>query len=307
MTLQQLEYALAVDEYHHFMKAAAHCGVTQSTLSLMIKKLEEELDVNLFDRSCSPVKTTTAGQEILRQARIVMKEAKQLREISLSEKQRISGNIHLGVSPTIAPYIMPHLFVYINSIPDIKLYASEMHRDKLVKRLLNGQIDMAIMSPPKHTDSLLEIPLYREQMLSYVSPNDPLWDMEALPTREIPKHRLWALVHEVSLILQVDELKEQESLRTSRYESGSLTTLIHIINANDGGTLIPELHIPLLTEDQKLNVRPLVDPVPYRQVSLFVRQDYVHEGLLNVIADGIKQVVPERMIDEHLAKYPIKL
>lgn len=307
MTLQQLEYALAVDEYHHFLKAAAHCGVTQSTLSLMIKKLEEELDVSLFDRSCSPVKTTTAGQEILRQARVVMKEAKQLREISLSEKKRVSGTIKLAISPTIAPYIMPGLFVYIHKIPEVSLYAYEQHRDKITKRLLNGQLDMAIMSPPENTDGLLEIPLYRERMLAYVSPKDALWKNETIPTPEIPRQRLWALVHEISLQLQVDVLKEQVSLRCSRYESGSLTTLIHIINANDGGTLIPELHVPLLPKEMQKNVRPLVDPIPYRQVSLFVRADYVHEGLLNVIADGIKEVVPERMIDEHLAKYPIKL
>lgn len=307
MTLQQLEYIIAVDNYRHFVKAADSCGITQPTLSSMIRKLEEELDVVIFDRNSHPVRPTIAGEEVLRQARMVVYHAKQLQETSLSEKKRASGNIHIGITPTIAPYIIPKLFHRVNDNPDITMQASELHRNVLIDKLKNAELDMAIMSCPHEVEGLLSVPLYREKFFAYVSPSDPLYDQESICSRTMPSERLWALKHEISFQLQVSEFCDQESQRSLLYESGNIATLLHIVNENEGFTIVPELHIPMIREEHRCNLRPLVDPVPVRVVSLFIRSDYVREALLNFVVDAIKTIVPEHMIDEHLLKYPVRL
>ncbi len=307
MTLQQLEYIIAVDNYRHFVKAADSCGITQPTLSSMIRKLEEELDVVIFDRNSHPVRPTIAGEEVLRQARMVVYHAKQLQETSLSEKKRASGNIHIGITPTIAPYIIPKLFHRVNDNPDITMQASELHRNVLIDKLKNAELDMVVMSCPHKVEGLLSVPLYREKFFAYVSPSDPLYDQESICSRTMPSERLWALKHEISFQLQVSEFCDQESQRSLLYESGSVATLLHIVNENEGFTIIPELHIPMIREEHRCNLRPLVDPVPVRNVSLFIRNDYVREALLNFVVNAIKTIVPEHMIDEHLLKYPVRL
>ncbi len=307
MTLQQLEYIIAVDNYRHFVKAADSCGITQPTLSSMIRKLEEELDVVIFDRNSHPVRPTIAGEEVLRQARMVVYHAKQLQETSLSEKKRASGNIHIGITPTIAPYIIPKLFHRVNDNPDITMQASELHRNVLIDKLKNAELDMAIMSCPHEVEGLLSVPLYREKFFAYVSPSDPLYDQESICSRTMPSERLWALKHEISFQLQVSEFCDQESQRSLLYESGNIATLLHIVNENEGFTIVPELHIPMIREEHRCNLRPLVDPVPVRVVSLFIRSDYVREALLNFVVNAIKTIVPEHMIDEHLLKYPVRL
>ena len=307
MTLQQLEYIIAVDNYRHFVKAADSCGITQPTLSSMIRKLEEELDVVIFDRNSHPVRPTIAGEEVLRQARMVVYHAKQLQETSLSEKKRASGNIHIGITPTIAPYIIPKLFHRVNDNPDITMQASELRRNVLIDKLKNAELDMAIMSCPHEVEGLLSVPLYREKFFAYVSPSDPLYQQESICSRTMPSERLWALKHEISFQLQVSEFCDQESQRSLLYESGSVATLLHIVNENEGFTIIPELHIPMIREEHRCNLRPLVDPVPVRNVSLFIRNDYVREALLNFVVNAIKTIVPEHMIDEHLLKYPVRL
>lgn len=307
MTLQQLEYVLAVSEYQQFVKAAEVCGITQSTLSSMIKKLEDELDLVIFDRNSHPVKPTLAGENIIRQARIVLYHAHQLQESTLSERQQSSGHIKIGVTPTIAPYIIPKLFQYIDAIPELSMSASELHRDKILKQLKNAELDKAIISLPHKDEKLLEIPLYHETFFAFVSPKDPLFEKKEICSSTMPRERMWTLKHEISFQLQVSEFCDQESERRSHYEAGNISTLLHIVRETDGFTAIPELHIPMLRGEDLTKIRPLVNPVPKRLVSLFVRKDYVREKLLNIIADGIKQIVPNHMLDEHLKKYPIRL
>lgn len=307
MTLQQLEYIIAIAEHQHFVKAAEACGITQSTLSLMLKKLEDELDVVIFDRNSHPIKPTLAGYEIIKQASIVLFHSKQLQEMAMSERKKTTGNVRIAITPTIAPYIIPKLFYYIDTIPEVDIQASEQDRDKVIHLLKTAQVDMGIMSLPGKVDGLLEIPLYRERFFAYVSPRDPLYAQETVNYSSMPRERFWALRNEVCFRRQLTYSTDIESLRSSYYEAGNIATLLHIINENTGFTAIPELHLPMLRPEHLAHVRPLVNPVPERVVSLFVRDDYVHEGLLNVVADGIKGIIPEQMLDERLAKYPIRL
>lgn len=307
MTLQQLEYIIAVDNYRHFVKAAEACGVTQPTLSSMIRKLEDELELVIFDRNCHPVKPTAVGEDVLRQARMVVYHAKQLQESSLSEKKKASGNIQLGVTPTIAPYILPKLFHRVNENPEITMRVSELHRDEVIAKLKNAELDMAIMSYPHEVDGLLSIPLYRECFWAYVSPKDPLYQQESIQSREVPADRMWALKHEICFELQVSEFEDKESDRSLLYESGNIATLLHIVNENEGLTVIPELHLPMIREEHRCHLRPLVNPVPVRVVSLFFRNDYVREGMLNFVVEAIKTIIPQHMIDPRLLKFMIKI
>lgn len=307
MTLQQLEYILAIDEHRHFVRAAESCGITQSTLSSMLKKLEEELDLVIFDRNSHPVCPTEAGQEVLRQARIVLYHANQLKESILSERQKAQGNINIGITPTIAPCIIPALFRYVNQLPGVNIRASELNRDRVIEGLRTARIDMAIMSLTHPIEGLLEIPLYTEKFVAYISPNDPLIQEDSLGSTAMPLERIWVLQHEISFQDQVDTFSTQEAGRRSIYASGNIATLLHLINANDGFTVLPELHVPMLRPADQHNVRPLINPVPTRRVSLFVREDYVREGMLNIIADAIKTIIPQHMLDEHLLRYPIRL
>lgn len=307
MTLQQLEYVLAVEEYRHFVRAAESCGITQSTLSSMIHKLEEELDILIFDRNAHPIEPTTSGQEIIKQARIVLFHANQLKEMSLTERKRVSGHIQLGITPTIGPYIIPKLFKFINDIPDVTMNACELDPMQIIAKLKTAEINMAIMSQIVDDPTILEIPLFQEKFYAYVSEHDPLFKEEAIQSEDIPAERLWSLSNEICLRKEICNLVAKESTRQSNYQTGSVPTLLHIVNQNDGLTVIPELHIPMIREEDRFRIRPIVNPEPIRQVSLFVRSDFVREGLLNLIADGIKKIIPSEMIEPRLCKFQIHL
>lgn len=307
MTIQQLEYILAIDKHRHFVKAATACGITQSTLSSMIHKLEDELDIVIFDRNSHPVQPTLAGKEIIRQAEIVLFHANQLKEFSMQERKRVSGRIKLGITPTIAPYLMPKLFKHISKTKDVKMTAFEVYRDRLVEMLKSGEIDIAIMSLPQIDTGLLEIPLYKEEINAYVSPTDNLYEKESIEFNEMPYDKLWVLRHEIHFHCDIPDLKNYEENRNVTYKTGNMSTMISIVDENGGFTLIPELQIPLLDETRAKNIRKIVNPTPIRTVSLFVRNDFVQESLLNIVADGIKEFLPQRVIDERLLKYPIRL
>lgn len=307
MTLQQLEYIVALDEQRHFARAAEVCKITQSTLSLMIRKLEEELDITIFDRKMHPIKPTLVGENLIRQARIVLFHSKQLLKLTQNERQKSSGEIRLGITSTIAPYIMPKFFKYINNFTDIKLIAKEMYNCDIVGKLKSAEIDMAIMSNPGKNSELLEIPLYNEKLLAYVSPNDPLSKNESIDLEKSPNKKLWPLKQSICFKNQIEGLTTYNNIERNIYETGNISTLLQIVDENDGFTVLPELHIPLLCDETKKNLRPIAEPVPTRTVSLFVRADYMRENLINIVIDGIKSIIPENMINDRLKKYRVKL
>ncbi len=308
MTLQQLEYVLAVNQHRHFVKAAQSCGVTQSTLSSMIHKLEEELDIVIFDRNSHPIRPTLVGEDVIRQAQVVVFNARQLSEMTMSEKRRATGELKIGVTPTIAPYIVPKMFKYLRQhYPDITLRPIELHRPGTAGRLKNAEIDIAIMSMPEKDPDLLDIPLYREHFVAYVSPTDPLYSEKEICYQDLPQERAWALKNEICFQRQVDNTNICSGLTVTSYESGSLVTLFCLVDELGGFTAVPELHIPLLAPSRRKHIRPFVNPTPTRTVSMFVRRDYVRETMLNAVADAIKAIIPQEMLDDRLKKYSIRL
>jgi len=303
-----MEYVVAVDTYRHFVKAAEACGVTQSTLSMMIKKLEEELDTIIFDRDAHPIKPTPAGEKLIAQIKVILYNTEQLKEISMSEKELSSGEIHLAMIPTVASDVVPKLFQEIQmDFPEIHLHAYELQTCDILEKLRKAEIDIAIMATPIGYTGLLEIPLYYEKFLAYVSPTDPLYKKAEITSSDIPCQRLWTLQSGHCLRDQIFRMCKDKSNYTARYEAGNIDTLIRIVDVNGGFSIIPELHAEFLSEEQKKNLRPLVNPDVVREISMVIRKDFVREKLLNAIASSVKKVIPEEMIDSRLKKFAIKL
>lgn len=308
MTLQQMEYIVAVDKYRHFARAAESCGITQSTLSSLIQKLEYELDVTIFDRSCYPVKPTELGEEIISQAKVLLFNASQIEELVSSRKGESIGKVRLGVASTIAPYILPKLFKHLHeSHPDIQLYVDEAHVKDIIQKLERAELDLAILATPLNNSKLLEIPLYNERFVAYVSPKEHFYGQKGLDSFSLPIEKVWVLRDGYCPDGILVPLCHDASEKPAIYEAGSIETLVKIVDENGGYTIIPELHVPLLRKCQQKNIHKLHNPESSREIAIVVRQDYVRERLLNIIADVIKEIIPSHMINTQLKKFPIKL
>ena len=307
MTLQQLEYVVALDMYGSFTEAAESCGVTQSTLSLMIKKLEEELDATLFVRDTHPVRPTETGRKIIDKARMVLYHAGQIPEFTRSEKELVSGRLRLAMISTVSPVLMPGLFKYFDDrYPDVKLQAFEMISATIKDKLHKAEIDMGIMSAPLNDDEFLEIPLYHEKYFAYVSPKENYKD-DVITRDSLANKRLWVMKEGVQLYDR-SMLKQGEVFKYDRmYEGGRVGTLIKITNDIGGFTIVPELHIPLILESQKKNLRPIINPEGSRKIILVIRRDYIHERMMNVIIKAIKTIIPPSLFENTIKPDYIRL
>lgn len=308
MNIQQLEYIVSLDKYRHFVRAAEACRVSQPTLSSLINKLEEELDVKIFDRTSHPVKPTAIGEKIINQAKVALYNISQLKEMALSEKSSAVGLVNIGVIPTVAPYVLPKLFSFMQEkTTGIELRVSEMRTSVIVDKLKKAELDMAILATPLEEEELLEIPLYYEKFIAYVSPSEGLYSCTEVDSKSMPADRLWVLQEGHCMRSQVFNFCHLQNAFSTVYEAGSIDTLVRIVDANGGYTVIPELHVPLLTDAQRENLRPFVSPAPVREISLVIRNDYVRERLINEIVKAVKNVIPDEMIDSRLKKFAVKL
>lgn len=308
MTLQQFEYIVAVDEHRHFVRAAESCGVTQSTLSSLIQKLESELDVVIFDRSCHPIEPTALGREIIAQARVVLYNASQMEELVSAHKELGVGNISLGVASTIAPFILPQLFRYMKQYhPDVVIHVEEARVETLKAKLQRAELDVAILAMPVAEDNLLEIPIFRERYVAYVSPDSDLYAHDVLDTQLLRADDIWVLGESYCPNIEQFPFCVRDISSVSIYAAGSIETLMRIVDENGGYTIVPELQLSLMDDAERRNIRELHNPVPGREVAFVVRRDFVRQRMLNILADALKTIIPEEMIDERLKKFAIKL
>lgn len=308
MTLQQMEYIVAVDKYRHFAKAAQYCGVTQSTLSSLVQKLENELDITIFDRNSHPVRPTAVGEEIISRAKVLLFNAAQVRELVATRKGESVGKVSLGIISTVAPYLLPKMFKFMSvNHPDIELKVEEARVSTLVSQLERGELDIALLATPVNNDELLEIPVYRERLMAYVSPDEPIFQAPDLQTGQLPAESAWVLREGYCPNRGVFPFCNYRAARQAVYEAGSVETLIRIVDHNGGYAIIPELHVPLLSESQQANVRVLTAPEPTREIAFVIHRNFVRERLLNILADAIKTVIPAAMIDKRLQRFSIRL
>lgn len=305
MNLQQLEYIVAVDRYRHFVKAAASCFVTQATLSMMIKKLEEELGVKIFDRSKVPVVPTDIGRAVVEQARIVLKEAKKLEELVQYQKGMLSGNLRLGIIPTLAPYLLP-LFLpgFVARYPQVKLHISEMNTDAIVQQLEHQQLDAAILATPLNHASLLEQPLFYEKFVVYAAAGNQLMNKKYVLPGDIDIQRLWLLEEGHCLrnqALNLCELKRQEHAGFQLdYAAGSIETLKKLVHMNEGITIIPELALQDMPEEELERIRYFKPPAPVREISIVTYRHFVKERLLEILRKSIVESLADTGISTAL-------
>lgn len=308
MNIQQLEYIIAVDNQRHFAKAAEASFVTQPTLSMMIQKLEDELGVKIFDRSQLPVQPTPIGVQIINQARVIVSQVKQIKEIIQEEKGIVQGVFKLGIIPTIAPYLLPKLMAQHDANGyDIMLVVEETTTVQIIDKILNGTLDGAILATPLKNDKITEHPVYYEPFYAYVSPEETsLFAKKELEEDDLNINRLWLLqdVHCFrNQILRICNMRRKKSGNPLfSYEAGSIGTLINIVDNYSGLTIIPEMAIEGLNEKQRRNIRPLKGISPVREVSLITRKEFLRERVIDIIVSEIKKSVPKEFLNLELKK-----
>ncbi len=307
MTFQQLEYIIAVDKYRHFVAASEACGVKQPTLSMMIQKLETELDVTIFDRTKHPVEPTPIGKRIIEQAESTIREMRKVSELVFAETESLSGPLHVGVIPTLSPYLVPSFIkTFGEKYKEVQLSLSEMNTEALIEALKHEKVDMFIAATPLEVDDFYEIPLYYEKFVAYFSKDHPHIDIP-LSAEDMPQDNLWILEEGHCIRDQIFNFCTTTMPYNHTFEAGSIDTLVRIVDINGGYSVIPELHLDYLTEEQRKNVREIMDPPAIREISVVIKNNFIKERMINAVADTVKSIIPSKMLDERLKKYKIRL
>lgn len=300
MNLQQLEYIIAVDQFRHFAKAAEKSCVTQPTLSMMIQKLEEEIGVKIFDRSKQPVVPTREGIEIINRAKNIIGEAKKLKDYAKELKGQVSGELFIGIIPTLAPYLLP---LFINSFsakyPELKVHIKEMITDEIISNLKQGDLDIGLLAGPLKEQQLEEYHLFFEEFFVYASKTEKLPKKKYLLPTQIDVNRLLLLEEGHCLRNQVFNLctlkKVDENRSNLYYEAGSIETLINLVDSNNGITIIPKLATFHLKKHQLLNLREFANPKPVRDICLVTRDSYPRNRIVEFLSNEITTAIPFTM------------
>jgi LysR family transcriptional regulator, hydrogen peroxide-inducible genes activator len=298
MTIQQLEYLIAVDKHRHFGHAAESCFVTQPTLSAQLGKLEKELGVILFDRSKMPVIPTEIGVQIIAQAKKVVSESKGIMELVAQLKGDISGTIKLAIIPTLAPYLL-HLFIrrFLEKYPNVKVEVQEMVTEEIVKKLKNDELDLGIVVTPLDENGVVEKPMFYEKFYVYLSKNHPLLKEKEIHPSQIKSEDLWILQQGHCFRDQVINLCDQTSSghKNFHYESGSLEGLKNMVNRYQGMTLLPELATHELSDEEKGRLRPFAGTAPTREVSIILNRSFLKQKLVELLYREITEAIPHEM------------
>lgn len=306
MTITQLEYIISVDTYKSFAKAAKHCYVTQPTLSMQIKKVEEELNVLIFDRSKKPVLTTEIGVQIVKQARITLQEAYRIKEVIQNQKDEIKGELRIGIIPTLSPYLLP-LFItkFIKKYPDVNLVINELMSEKIISNLGNDMLDVGILVTPINNTSIVELPLFYEKFMVYMSTNHPLSSQSEINFKDLDVNEMWLLKEGHCFRNQAMNICGEGAFKGNnqlRFESGSLETLRRIVEKQYGYTLLPELATLDLNEEHKKYIKTFDKTEPVREVSLIIHRSYMKRKLIDLLKAEILDNIPELLKDPKRGK-----
>jgi LysR family hydrogen peroxide-inducible transcriptional activator len=302
ITLIQLEYIVAVDTWRHFATAAEKCFITQPTLSMQIKKLEEDLGILIFDRSKQPVIPTQAGEQIILQARQTLKEAQKIYEIVKTEQGKIGGELKLAIIPTLAPYLLPR-FVgnFINTYPNVQLHVQELLTDQILDALKKDQIDAGLLVTPIHNNDITIKPLFYEKFVLYAKNLNLPEKTSFFNIQNLKNTKFWILASGHCFRNQTLNICNQEEFnkqQTFQFESGSLETLTKIVDIEGGATLVPELAALDMTDEQKKQLLQFGEKPVFREVSLVYSRKFVKAKVLNLIEATILNSVPKHMLEK---------
>lgn len=295
MTITQLHYVLAVAEHKNFTKAAQKVFVTQPTLSMQIQKLEEELDVQIFDRSKKPIQLTETGKKIVQQARNIVNESDRIQDIVDQQKGYIGGIFRLGVIPTVMPTLLP-MFIsnFIKKYPKVKLKIEELHTEAIIERLKEGHLDAAIAATPLELEGIKENVLYYEPFVGYIPPSHRLHSKKKIEVSDLDIDDILLLEDGHCFkdgIINLCKASRDYEEDHFQLESGSFETLIKLANEGLGMTLLPYLHTLDIKDSEKENLRMFTDPVPAREVSLIYNRSELKMQIIEALRSTIAGVV----------------
>ena len=297
MNLVQLEYIVAVDSTRHFAKAAEKCFVTQPTLSMMIQKLEEELGVKIFDRSKQPVIPTKEGEQLIIHAKSVLSELNRMKGYAKELQGEISGEFHLAVIPTLAPYLIP-LFIkqFTNQYPLLSVRMKEMTTEEIIPKLKRREIDAALLATPLLENGLTENKLFNEEFFVYASKNELQSRKKYILPGELNVHHLWLLEEGHCMrnqVFNLCELRKMEGTKNNLlYEAGSIETLIQLVDKLEGITIVPRLLTLTMTSKQKAKLHEFANPKPVREISLVTVDSYPRKKLIRELCNLIALNLP---------------
>ena len=264
----------------------------------MVRKLEDELGAKIFDRSKQPVVPTDVGKSIIEQARVVLRETRRLEELVQTQKGMLSGHLRLGIIPTLAPYLLPiFLPAFARDFPQVHLNVVELNTDTIIRQLEDQLLDAAILATPLRQPTLSEKPMFYEQFVVYAAPGSSVMRKKYLLASDIDIHKLWLLEEGHCLrnqVLDLCELKRKESASFQLdYEAGSIETLKKLVRINEGITIIPELALLDLSENEMEQIRFFKPPVPVREISMVTYRHFIKERLITAVVDTIMKNLPD--------------
>lgn len=304
MTITQLKYVLAVAEHKNFTLAAEKCFVTQPTLSMQIQKIEEELGIQIFDRTKKPIQLTEIGQKIVNQSKNIVNEADRIQDIVDQQKGFIGGEFRLGIIPTIMPTLLPmFLSNFIKKYPKVKLIIEELNTDEIILKLNNGHLDAAIAATPLEEDKIKEIVLYFEPFVAYIPEGHTTFQKQEITVDDLNLDEILLLQDGHCFRDGILNLCKNETANEKNHfqiESGSFETLIKLADEGLGTTLLPYLHTLDLNEKDKLKLRHFKEPKPAREVSLIFPKNELKIHIIDALRNTITGVVKGAIVFQNV-------
>lgn len=301
MTLTQLEYVVAVATYKSFVAAAEKTFVTQPTLSMQINKLEEELNIKIFDRYKHPIVPTEVGLKIVEQAKIILAEAQKIDELIHKSQGVVSGSFTMAVIPTIAPTIIPKLLeIYSTHFPNVTLSILEAKTPIIIEQLKNNEIDCGLLATPLEDNRIKEIPLFYEPLVAYFNKEEKVLKKRTITPEDIDLSKIWLMNEGNCLRNQVltlcnQQVEAMQADRPYKYESGNVETLRKMVDRNGGLSVFPELSTLEFEEEAFERIRYFSAPEPVREISIVTNEHFVKMGILQSLMDTILSFIPEKM------------
>ena len=301
MNIQQLEYLIAVDKYKHFGKAAQACFITQPTLSAMIQKFEDELDVKIFDRTTHPIRTTDAGGELIKEAQKIIDAVMELRNKANFLNNILAGKINLGIIPTVSTYILPtEIFSFLNKNPQIELNIKEMTTESIIKSLKSGELDAGIISTPySAADEFYQDFLFNEELMLYSgTESGQKKDCFVVP-EDIDVNKVWLLEEGNCLRTQFENIchLKENSLKPKNLEflASNVNTLIQMVDKVGGITILSEIGVQQLSDEQKQKVSRFIKPFPYREISLIYYKPTYKQKIIDELISEIRTSMEQKL------------
>ncbi|MDR0544086.1 MAG: LysR family transcriptional regulator [Odoribacteraceae bacterium] len=301
ITIIQLGYIVAIDDCRHFAAAAERCFVTQPTLSMQVKKLEEDLGVLIFDRGRHPVEPTEIGARLIEQARIVLSSTRRINEIINEDKHEATGSLRVGIIPTLAPYLLPTFIGhYARKHPKVHVEVEELVSSEIIRRLKRDALDAGIFVTPLRDEQIIEHPVFYEEMLVYAHPGHELLKRENIRPSDLSPQKMWMLGEGHCFRDQVLNLCEQASRQQGElpfdFESNSLETLMKIVDREGGFTVIPELAAREMSPERRRQVRSFDAYTPVREVSVIHSLHYTKKKLISLLREELQSILPAEML-----------